>query len=875
MRRNNITPRILAMILSAATLFNTVSTVAFANEDINTVQEVEESQEQEEIEQTETAVEPETQAQGETEATNPTETESQPAETEPQPTQSEQEESPEVPATTQEESPETTDEAETESSQAEESESETVSDLTEEPEATEETTDSLIGDLKSKGKEVAETIISTAKDKISDLFGNLVSAFPGGEQLKAMFDFVTGLLGDEIIGNIWGDVETVDPVIEKLEEIQADIRKISATTIDLKNITFLNAINTVNRITDRYIGKLIQYNKAVIELKKEPEGSAKIPALNKAVSDAKAEVVAMASNTEISKELKDALAQSIQYMSNRTVGGSSDNPFLIHLEAKKASGSYRYGSELLAVQRQFDETVWKFFVEGLTLYTACMEINASVTEDAADATATAQNLAELLTGSNDGTESYIGNSVLNAIKIYNNEIRPAEDEGIGQYQRKSTDEIITFKFLTNANISANGELTITDGISYNNEAQMYITNFKATSYESYLNKLNKFINEEYLGKSDYQSITLRTFIKQKLGIAVPEQSKYLLLSNVRFSYGNYIKAIPLDETQTSVQIIRTNEQGCDNICFFTDSIASIENRAATVTYAGKATLNFATFEEAWNFANNNPMKGVNIVVTMYQDLTAEKKGDENFTRFAYGNNFTAEENGKKVYGALAVKGNITIDLNGHTINRNQDIPVAGGAVFMMSPGCSLTLKNGTITGGNTTGNGGAVNSISDRTDVTLENVTLTGNHADGYGGAVYYGYGIDYEMKNTTITNNTAGKNGGGIYCRSYYGINTADIVVKGTIVIWDNTVNGKANNATLTDSGAKKTIFKLDKSFSSTSRIGVNSTTKDKWLDITNASILAMANDDCFHADRENQTLESYKGYFTREWYICIKNVK
>ncbi len=895
MRRKDITPRVLAMILSAATLFSTVSTVAFANEDINTIQEVEEPQAQEEIEQTETAAEPEVIEQ-EAQESQPVETvsETQPASEEtvpepqptpepipePQPTQSEQEETPEVPATTQEETSETTAEeepsepTETEdepTTQAEATEPEIVAP-TEESEKDDPTFEKIKDTVVGGVNEAAKNIITTARDKVSDLFGNLVGALPGGEQLKAMFDFVTGLLGDEIIGNIWGD-KGVDPVIEKLEEIQADIRKISATTIELKNATFLNAINTVNRISDQYIGRLVNYNKAVIELKKEPEGSDNIPALNKAVSDAKAEVIALASQTEISKELKDALAVSIQYMSNRTVGGENDNPFLINLEAKKASGSYQYGTELLAQQRQFDETVWKFFVEGLTLYTACMEINAFVAEDATDAIATAQNLAELLTGSTDGSESYIGNSVLNAIKIYHNEIRPAEDESIGQYQKKSTDAITTFKYLTNANISSDGKLTITDGTSYNNDAQMYITNFKSTSYKSYLNKLNKLINDEYLGNSDYESITLRNFITRKLGITVPEQSKYLLLSNIEFSYGNYVKAIPLDETQTSTQILRLNEQGCDNICFFTDSIASIENRAATVTYPGKPTFSFATFEEAWNFANNNQFAGDNVTIMMYQDVTANKNGDENFTRFAYGKNFASEENGRNVYGALVVNGNIIIDLNGHTINRNQDVPVAGGAVFMMRSRSSLTLKNGTITGGNTKANGGVVNSIEDHTDVTLENMTLTGNHADGYGGAVYYGYGIDYEMKDTTITNNTAGKGGGGIYCRSYQGMGTADIVVKGTIVIWDNTVNGKANNATLTDSGAKKTVFKLDKSFSRSSRIGVNSTTKDKWLDITNGCDLSKECKDCFVADRENQSLECYKGKVLRNWYICIWN--
>ena len=919
MRRNNITPRILAMILSAATLFNTVSTVAFANEDINTVQEVEESQEQEEIEQTEvvepetqaqgeaeqteTAVEPETQAQEETEATNPAETEPtsesipepQPTETEPQPTQSEQEESPEVPATTQEE---------TESSQVEESESETVSDPTEEPEATEETTetadepttqekkeateettDSLIGELKSKGKEVAQTIISAAKGKVSELIGSLVGAIPGGEYIKSLFNFLTGALGDEIIGNIWGDVEEIDPVIEKLEQIQADISKISSSVIELKNTTFRNAINEVHRITGQYINDLITYNKAVSELKKEPEGSERIAALEENVNMAKATLVALASNQDISQSLRTNLSIAIQYMSSDTLGGEADNPFLLNLEAKKADPSLRYGADLLAQQKQFDETVWRFFAEGLTLYSACMQINASVTENDVNAQLIAQNLASLLTGSSDGSESYIGNSVLNAIKIYNTKIRSAEDEIIGEYKRKS-DDVVKFKFLINTNISQGGVFTNTDG-NYNTQAETYLMGFDSNDYETYLKKLNNLIKEEYL--KQYSSITLRRFITEKLGVTVPAQSKYLLLSNLTggfWEYTAYVKVIALDETNPSIEDWYVNKSAIDNVCFFTESINSIEDRAASITLYSNVTINFSTFEEAWNFINdaNEVYSNIKIfkpgcTIKLYQDVIAQKNGDENFTRFGYGRNFTSKQDGKTVYGALVVHGYIKIDLNGHTINRNQDVAVAGGSVFMLintESGAArselLKLKNGTITGGNTTGNGGGI--VTDRSGkVALDNMVLTGNHADGYGGALYYEGDEDYEIKDTTITNNTAGKNGGGIYCKCKWGVIIPDIVAKGTVVIWGNTVNGKANNATLTDSGAKKSIFKLHSSFSKNSKIGVNSTTTDKWLDITNGCDLSKECKDCFSADNENQSLQCYKSKFLRNWYIRIWN--
>lgn len=840
MRRKELTSRILTIILTTAIAFTSMPVASWA---------------QEEIEMQTTDNEENTQIETILEATSEFQLEPTAGPEIPQTTQ--EETAPEVPATTQQEENEIQTE---ETNQT--SESTTI---------TETQGNSIVDDLKDIRRRTAERIVFSAKDKVSALLEDLIKSLPGGEHIKSIFDLMTGILGDDIVGSIWGySIVDLGPVIEKLEEIQAKISDISGDVIELKNTAFRNAINEIHRITGQYIGRLITYNKAVSVLKNAPEDAENRAVLEGAALGARASLVELASNPEISQNLKTNLGIAIQYMSNDTLGGTADNPFLINLEAKKNDSSIRYGTELLEQQRQFDKTVWSFFVEGLTLYTACMEINASITESSADAEAIAANLAEILIGSTDGSDSYIGRSVLNAIKVYNTQVRPAEDESIGNYQPKIGD-VSSFKVLTNVRtLNYGNQLETTDG-SYNTEALMDLTNFQSNGYKNYLKKLNDMINNEYL--ANYSSITLRHFITEKLGVAVPEKSRYLILSEVRFAYGNYMNVIPLDEMNTSIQVCRFDNQDFDNLCFFSESISQASEKVAEVTFSDKGTIfSFDTFEQAWNFACDYRS---NTTVTLYRDVIAQKYGDENFTRFGSGSNFTTKVDKKNVYGALLVKGKITVDLNGHTINRNQDTAVTGGSVFGLDSYSDLTLKNGTVTGGNTTGNGGVVASMNNNTDVTLENMTLKNNHADGYGGAIYYGNGIDYEIKNTTITENTAGKGGGGIYCRAYSSFCTADIVLKGAVTIMGNTVKGRADNAMLNDLPTKKTIFKLDKSFSADSWIGVNTTSTDKWIDITNGSILAMVQESCFKCDRSDQTTEYYKATFGGDWYLRIRNNK
>ncbi|MBR3316545.1 MAG: InlB B-repeat-containing protein, partial [Atopobiaceae bacterium] len=78
---------------------------------------------------------------------------------------------------------------------------------------------------------------------------------------------------------------------------------------------------------------------------------------------------------------------------------------------------------------------------------------------------------------------------------------------------------------------------------------------------------------------------------------------------------------------------------------------------------------------------------------------------------------------------------VVLDLAGHTLNRNiASAAQADGSVLLVEG--SLTLKNGTVMGGNTSGNGGGV-LVSEGATLALEDVMVRNNRATGTGGGVY------------------------------------------------------------------------------------------------------------------------------------------
>ena len=131
---------------------------------------------------------------------------------------------------------------------------------------------------------------------------------------------------------------------------------------------------------------------------------------------------------------------------------------------------------------------------------------------------------------------------------------------------------------------------------------------------------------------------------------------------------------------------------------------------------------------------------------------------------------------------IGTSAEVTIDLGGRTLSRTDggETNANGGVIGNYG---TLTVKNGTITGGKASYGGGIFNFVFG--ELYVEDVAITGNTATNDGGGIYCDVGDgDDESKVTitgaTITGNTAGRNGGGIYC-------DGTLVMSGKVVVENN----------------------------------------------------------------------------------------
>ena len=135
---------------------------------------------------------------------------------------------------------------------------------------------------------------------------------------------------------------------------------------------------------------------------------------------------------------------------------------------------------------------------------------------------------------------------------------------------------------------------------------------------------------------------------------------------------------------------------------------------------------------------------------------------------------------------LVNSGSVTVLLNNHTISRNLSSPTRGGSVFGVMPNASLTVANGTVTGGyrkndDLGGNGGGFNVNG---ELILENVSVINNQAQSSGGGIHVmGSGAKVTLKgNCIVIGNTAGTVGGGIYVGS-----GASLLIEGKPQVFGN----------------------------------------------------------------------------------------
>ena len=185
---------------------------------------------------------------------------------------------------------------------------------------------------------------------------------------------------------------------------------------------------------------------------------------------------------------------------------------------------------------------------------------------------------------------------------------------------------------------------------------------------------------------------------------------------------------------------------------FTDGIV---DNATAITYLGYFTSDDATKAVQLDNAGNLKID-VPPVAYLYSEAACTTLKGQYTTLQAAINAAVTGEGVKLVSNVtesvtISTDGkSMTLDMNGKTLTA-----AASSRAIDMSAG-TVTIKNGTITGGVVTGNGGGINVTGG--SLTLDGVNVTGNQASGNGGGVYFN-GIALYLKGVTKIMGNTGSN--------------------------------------------------------------------------------------------------------------------
>ncbi|MBQ2390170.1 MAG: hypothetical protein II306_00200, partial [Clostridia bacterium] len=207
---------------------------------------------------------------------------------------------------------------------------------------------------------------------------------------------------------------------------------------------------------------------------------------------------------------------------------------------------------------------------------------------------------------------------------------------------------------------------------------------------------------------------------------------------------------------------------------------------------GETGKGFTDFGEGWVYAVEQSRTRP-VTIKLYEDWIA------NGTGFEY-SDYTDDGRLYLDDGPYldTLDMNLTIDLNGHTISRNLTSATSDGHVLYMNIDGSVTITDssdlgtGTITGGNTTGNGGAI--YVDYGKLHINGGNIVNNHAEEDGGAIYCDDLDDaYVFINGgKISDNTAGVDGGAVFVYNGYlymdgGELSGNTAQRGGAIFWES----------------------------------------------------------------------------------------
>ena len=746
-----------------------------------------------------------------------------------------------------------------------------------------------IDQLEITGKDVYKR----AQKELIEVAKNTFKELPGGKYIVEFFDYCLTFVGNTFDEEAHEKSVSLEDIKKQLEELKQYIVDVSVDVKLMKNKNFDDAIDEISWICDACYPKLEALVAAKCELlDAEKNGNQNILLEKQIAFNLALEDVKSISHTDIQTKLQKAM----YYMTEHSI--SNPNPFINFYEAHKSK--YKYGKDAIEeTNKQYDEKVWKIFYSGLAIYDAVIQINIDelcsnpVTE--ARGEKMAKDYARFLNG--DGTDKDMS-SVVYVTKYYQKAVNE-KTKHINEYTY-DIDKTALLNDIAMGRVDVSGFFNVGD--KGNMELSRYINKNGSVAdnakYQEYFTAIKHLIEEQYMSGANHKK-TLRHFLEENFDIKVPENAKYLVCGQVVYKINNiygdvlerYIPLIELDASRAKIENVTYEKSfegaedyyktSINDLCYFVPEVDKATEKAAEVIYKGE-TLEFSSLEEAWNFVSENS----GCVLKLYTDWVAKKHSDDNFTVFGDGVGFERVDGKKTYYGALYVRNHLTIDLNGHTIDRNQDVAVEDGSVFIIDKcGAYLTIINtsenkGTITGGNTKGRGGAINDMTcgalGDSAIHLNNITITGNHAVQEGGGISYSCcstNGNLTIDNCDIVNNTSDKNGGGVFAE-VSGIYSTDVTLDGTVNVTGNTVNGKANNFTFDDNYVTKAILKFKPTFDRHSKIGVNTTSSDKTIDFTEGNSNIQNYRSVFTSDSTNRQINIYKGFLSNKYYAELKKV-
>ena len=697
-------------------------------------------------------------------------------------------------------------------------------------------------------KEVASIVYNAFAKKAVDMLKDLAKKVPMGDVAVEIFENIYGLLTAE--------EPKPDTVSEKINSVYDIVNKISLSQ-DAKTSSelakFANNMknfceNAYGTATDDNLENLIntvtQAKRELVQKQAELEAMAgSVPEECKKIEAEieKLNATLVESNKKIDNWLKQICDGNTfevtltNLYDELTKSVKEKNAFITNFDTNFKT--LHFGKLAKDESQKYEDKVLKSYVAGVTLYLTLLDLKSSVGGDN-------KNINNCIARVQKQCQEVFDN--------YNNNILPYENEKINNYYLSGdTDKEITIGGIGTAECKK-GCINYT-GTAYQNSLIRYLDGSDRTcKYDEYMSNIREMLSREFSGNQ-----SLREFLKSK-GYEIPARVKYLfadMSENVYFEHVLFrvtLKVYDLDKSCNTPERIDTANRisqysslkynDFDNLGYFYIARDSVKTDGGADIICNGKTVHYDNIEDAWNDA----MTYYGATVKLYEDWSP-KNGSADFGTGAGFKN-----------GAIYVSRTVTLDLNGHRIDRKLTAARDDGSVIITSKYSSLYLVNtasdkGVITGGFTTGKGGGIFEEDSGTVLgnyggvkEINNCIITGNRALKDGGGVYLSeFNNGCLLKNCEISNNSSSSNGGGLFAR-VSGFFTAEVKLDGKVVIRNNLANNRNNNLTLDENSCTKATLTIS-SLSSGSYIGINSTTSDRWLRIT----------------ENNDNIKSYKSYF------------